>query len=183
MRFMYLLVDFIFRGIKKIVRKSKLYLAIKQGLTVGSETLLIGTQEFGSEPYLVKIGCRCLITDGVRFITHDGSIQVPLIKKGAHIKDVYSKKSTFGSIEVGDNVFIGVGACILPGTTIGSNSIVAAGAVVKGSFTSNSVIGGNPAKYICSLDSYWNKNSNRILSINNDLSRKDQITIFLDGSI
>lgn len=57
---------------------------------------------------MVKIGCECLITDGVRFTTHDGSIQVLFIEKVAHIKDVYSKKSTFGSIDIGDNVFIGV---------------------------------------------------------------------------
>ena len=69
--------------------------------------------------------------DGVRFITHDGSIQVPLIKKDTHVKDVYSKKSTFGRIDIGDNVFIGVASIILPNTKISNNSIVAAGSVVK----------------------------------------------------
>lgn len=85
------MISFIFRAIKKLVRKSKLYLAIKQGLVVGSEILLIGTQEFGSEPYLVRIGCQCLITGGVRFITHDGSIQVPLIKKVRILKRFIQK--------------------------------------------------------------------------------------------
>lgn len=177
------IISLLFRTFSKLKRISELKIAIKSGMKVGERTKFVGSQQFGSEPFLIQIGEDCLITDGVKFITHDGSIQVPLIAAGESFSDIYSKKSTFGKIVIGNNVFIGVGACILPGTTIGSNSIVAAGAVVKGSFTSNSVIGGNPAKYICSLDSYWNKNSNRILSINNDLSRKDQITIFLDGSI
>lgn len=139
------------------------------------ETLLVGTQEFGSEPYLVKIGCECLITDGVRFITHDGSIQVPFIEKGAHIKDVYSKKSTFGSIEIGNNVFIGVASIILPNTKISDNSIVAAGSVVKGVFEPNVVIGGNPARVLCGLDEYFSKNMDRVIEFSNGGCRKSQV--------
>lgn len=176
MRFAYWLINIIFRAIKKLVRKSKLYFAIKQGLVVGSETLLIGTQEFGSEPYLVKIGRQCLITDGVRFITHDGSIQVPLIKNGANIKEVYSKKSTFGRIEIGDNVFIGVASIILPNTKISNNSIVAAGSVVKGSFEEGVVIGGNPAKVICSVDEYFSRNEVNVIELSDCSDRKSKIS-------
>ncbi|AVQ87626.1 acyltransferase [Plesiomonas shigelloides] len=182
MRFAYWLINSIFRVIKKLVRKSKLHLAIKQGLVVGSETLLIGTQEFGSEPYLVRIGCQCLITDGVRFITHDGSIQVPLIKNGANIKEVYSKKSTFGRIEIGDNVFIGVASIILPNTKISNDSIVAAGSVVKGSFEEGVVIGGNPAKVICNIDEYFSRNGKCIIDISSVNDRKREILKVMEWS-
>lgn len=51
-------------------------------------------------------------------------------------------------ISIGDNVFLGARSVILPGTTIGNNCIVGAGAVIKGNFPENSIIVGNPAKII-----------------------------------
>lgn len=51
-------------------------------------------------------------------------------------------------IVIGNNVWVGMGATILPGVWIGDNSVVAAGAVVTKSFPANSVIGGVPAKII-----------------------------------
>lgn len=53
-----------------------------------------------------------------------------------------------GEIIVGSNVWIGNNVLILRDSIIGSNSIVAAGAVVKGKFPENVVIGGVPAKII-----------------------------------
>ena len=46
---------------------------------------------------------------------------------------------------VGDNVWIGMGAVILKGVTIGENSVVAAGAIVTKSVPANVVVAGNPA--------------------------------------
>lgn len=49
------------------------------------------------------------------------------------------------------NAWIGAGATILPGVTIGENSIVAAGAVVNKDVPDNSIVGGVPAKFIKSF--------------------------------
>ena len=46
------------------------------------------------------------------------------------------------------NAWIGVGAIILPGVTIGENAVVAAGAVVTKDVAPNTIVGGNPAKFI-----------------------------------
>ena len=46
------------------------------------------------------------------------------------------------------NAWIGAGATILPGVTIGENAVVAAGAVVSKDVASNTVVGGVPAKFI-----------------------------------
>lgn len=53
-----------------------------------------------------------------------------------------------GPVIIEDNVWIGEGVAIMPGITIGTNCIIGANAVVTKSFPANSVIGGNPAKII-----------------------------------
>lgn len=51
-------------------------------------------------------------------------------------------------VHIGRNAWIGVGAIILPGVTIGDNAVVAAGSVVTKDVAPNSIVGGNPAKFI-----------------------------------
>lgn len=51
-------------------------------------------------------------------------------------------------IVIEDNVWIGGNSTILPGVTIGQNSIIAAGAVVTKSVPANTIVGGNPARMI-----------------------------------
>lgn len=53
-----------------------------------------------------------------------------------------------GHIHIKKNAWIGTGAMILPGVTIGENSIVAAGAVVPKDVPDNTIVGGIPAKII-----------------------------------
>lgn len=64
-------------------------------------------------------------------------------------------------ITIEDNVWIGGSATILPGVTVGRNSIVAAGAVVTKDVPSNSIVGWNPARLIRVINQddkqYWNK--------------------------
>ena len=55
------------------------------------------------------------------------------------------------SILIKRNAWIGAGATILPGVTIGENSIIAAGAVVTKDVPANTIAGGIPAKVIKSI--------------------------------
>jgi acetyltransferase-like isoleucine patch superfamily enzyme len=55
------------------------------------------------------------------------------------------------SVEIGDNVFVGMGVRILKGSTIGSDSVIGAGAVVTGSIPAGVIAGGNPARVIREL--------------------------------
>ena len=57
-----------------------------------------------------------------------------------------------------------MGGVILPGTSIGDNVIIGAGAVVSGKVESNSVYAGNPAKRICSINEYICKREKKQLS-------------------
>ncbi len=54
-------------------------------------------------------------------------------------------------VTIGDNLWTGGGAIIVPGVTLGDNVIIAAGAVVTKSFGDNVLIGGNPARIIKKL--------------------------------
>ncbi len=109
----------------------------------------IRSRFWSSEPYLIKIGNYCGITKGVQIFTHGG---------GRVARDRYPKFDVFGRVTIGDYVYIGTNTLIMPGVTIGDNVLVAAGSVVTKSVPSNVVVGGNPAKYICSVDEYISRN-------------------------
>ncbi|WP_418651006.1 acyltransferase [Tenacibaculum aestuariivivum] len=99
----------------------------------------IATKYFGSEPYLIELGNHVQITNDVKFFNH-GAAWV--------LREKYPKMDFFGKIRIGNNVYIGNNALILPGVTIGDNVIVAAGSVVTKSIPNGSIVGGNPSKII-----------------------------------
>ena len=60
-------------------------------------------------------------------------------------------KYTYGKVTIKKNAWIGMNVTICPGVTIGENAIVAAGAVVTKDVAPNTIVGGNPAKFIKSI--------------------------------
>lgn len=115
------------------------------GVKVGDNSRIFPCN-FGSEPYLISIGNHVTITNGVSFITHDGGVWV--------LRDEFPDIDYIRPIIIHDNCFIGINAIILPGVTIGPNSIVGAGSVVTKSVSPNSVVAGVPARAIKSLEEY-----------------------------
>lgn len=109
------------------------------------------------KPYLISIGDNCKITNGVFILAHDYSVSVPRRIYGSFI-------GGSAPVRIGNNCFIGVNSTILMGTTIGNNCIIGANSVVKGSFSDNVVIAGNPAKVICTVEEYYNKNKSEWLN-------------------
>lgn len=61
-------------------------------------------------------------------------------------------------VEVGDYCYIGTNSLIMPGVKIGNGSMVAAGSVVTKSVPPNMVVGGNPARILCTVDEYIERN-------------------------
>jgi len=74
--------------------------------------------------------------------------RVSLLSEGHSILPNERQTLVPGHIHIKRNAWIGAGATILPGVTIGENSVVAAGAVVSKDVPANTVVGGIPAKHI-----------------------------------
>ena len=108
------------------------------------------------EPFMVELCKEVYISYGVQFLTHDGSLSWIKCKKG--LSDHMIEK--IGKIKIGEHCFIGANAIIMQNVTIGNDCIVAAGSVVTKSFSDGLVIGGVPARIICSIDEYLERNKN-----------------------
>lgn len=121
------------------------------GVHLGSGVQITGKQEWTSEPYLIYIGDNTTVSKDVQFLTHDGSTRV--FRK----QEKYRKVLRFGSVHVGKNCFLGARSIIMPGVTIGDNSIIAAGAVVTKDVPQNEIWGGVPAKKISTLELFAEK--------------------------
>lgn len=116
---------------------------------VYGKNCLIATKSWGTEPYLIRIGNNVQVTKGVRFFTHGG---------GHVIRSQVADFDVFGKILVKDWAYIGSDSLIMPGVTIGEGSLVAAGSVVTKSVPDRVVVGGNPARVLCSIEDYIKKN-------------------------
>jgi acetyltransferase-like isoleucine patch superfamily enzyme len=97
--------------------------------------------------YGLDIGCTTSIRIGSNTIIGP---MVNIIDTNFHPVDM-DDRSQGKSIVISDNVWIGRGAVILPGVTIGANSVIAAGSVVTRDIPANVLAGGTPAKVIREL--------------------------------
>ena len=134
------------------------------------------TRDIPAEPYLLLLHNNIRIAANVRFITHD-TIS-PVIDNMPEYFNVHGRMKYFiGSIEVCNNVMIGANSIVLYNVKIGPNSIVAAGSVVVNDVPEGTVVGGNPARVICSFDDFVNKRYNLL---DNWIEKTDGIDNVID---
>lgn len=120
-------------------------------IVIGKNTSIGKNNEIASN-CSIEIGSDCIFGANVYVTDSNHEYKTP----GVLFKDqgMVSEK-----VVIGDNVWVGRNAMILKGVHIGSNSIVAAGAVVTKSFPDFTIIGGNPAKIIKEIETR-EKNTN-----------------------
>jgi acetyltransferase-like isoleucine patch superfamily enzyme len=109
-------------------------------VSIGAKSVL-GQECTISSYQHVSIGRECIVADRVMLIDFDhGMVETerPIRNQGIYMRDV----------NVGHNVWIGYGACILRGVTVGDNAVVGTNAVVTHDVPDNAVVGGVPATLI-----------------------------------
>jgi acetyltransferase-like isoleucine patch superfamily enzyme len=109
-------------------------------VSVGAKTVL--GQECTISAYQhVSIGRECVIADRVMLIDFDhGVVEV---ERPVRLQGIYKR-----DVRVGNNVWIGYGACILRGVTVGDNAIIGTNSVVTRDVPANAVVAGVPARVI-----------------------------------
>lgn len=120
------------------------------GVKIG-QNCRVGMPNWGTEPYLISIGNHVTISCDVIFLTHDGGTWV------FREKDEYKGITKFGKITIGDNCFIGCRSTIMPGVSMGNNSILGAHSLLTKSIPSGEVWGGVPAHFLMTVDEYARK--------------------------
>jgi acetyltransferase-like isoleucine patch superfamily enzyme len=107
---------------------------------IGAKTVM-GQECTISAYQRVRIGEQCVIADRAMFIDFDhGVVEV---ERPIRVQGIYKR-----DVEVGSNVWIGYGACILRGVRIGDNSIIGTNSVVTRDVPANAVVAGIPARVI-----------------------------------
>ena len=141
------------------VRRDPVGFARSLGVRVGDRAWFLATSvaTWGSEPFLITLGDDVTVASGVRFINHDGTV---LLFRREH-PDI----DLVGPITVGDRVFIGLGATIMPGVTIGGDCVIGAGAIVTRDVPAGSIAVGQPARVVSTIDAWWRKNQGRLTHV------------------
>lgn len=154
-------------SLKIIVQKLKLRYASEatvnktlreMGMRIG-ENSRIYTLRIPAEAYLIRVGNHCAIAPDVTFVTHNAN---------TIFQHKYESLTGFGSIDIKDYSYIGVNATIMPNVTIGPNSVVGACSVVTKDVPPETVVAGNPARVVCTLDEYEEKCREQHLDVPKD---------------
>ena len=113
-----------------------------KGLSIGENTHLYGNVIFGrggKDP--VVVGKNCILVN-CTILGHDASTN----------RVLRISRSPAIPVVIENDCFIGYGAIVLMGVTVGQGSIVGAGAVVTSDVPPGSVVAGNPARVISTVD-------------------------------
>lgn len=129
-----------------IGKHSVLSVASNATLSIGKNTTFFSTVHLSGA---ISIGRDCLFGPNVTILTGEHVIED---RRPIRIQDAeYLAKHghpPHRPVTIGDDCWIGVNAVILPGVSLGKGCVVAAGAVVTGSFDEYSVVGGVPARLL-----------------------------------
>lgn len=123
----------------------------RRGLTIGNdchilERVILDPSHCGH----ISIGNRVTIAPEAYVLAHDASTQ----RKFGY--------TYIANVTIEDDVFIGVRALIMPGVRIGKGSIVGAGSVVTKDVLPGTIVAGNPAKVVGSIEAFFEKHQQQM---------------------
>lgn len=120
---------------------------VKAGLTVGKNfKRMHDTIIDPSHVWHIRIGDNVTLAPRVHILAHDAYL--------CH----HLGYARIGNVTIGNNVFVGADTVILPNVRIGDNSIIGANSTVSRDVPPNTVAAGSPAKVICTIEEYIEKN-------------------------
>lgn len=131
-------------------------------VTARDRTVSLSTWAFEEHQGHIDIGDNCLLCPGVR-LDSASAIEIGdncMLAAGSYITDadwhdIYDRTRAVGATEpvkLEQNVWIGDGAIVCKGVTIGENSVIGAGSVVVNDVPANTIAAGNPARVVKALD-------------------------------
>ncbi len=138
---------------RRYFRPNPLPRLIERGLVIGNNFKMMGEVILDSDHcWHITIGDDVTLAPRVHILSHDASTKTHL------------NYTMIGKVTIGNRVFIGASAIVLPGVTIGNDVVIGAGSVVSRDIPGNSVAVGNPAKVIGSFENYLERKKNEMES-------------------
>ena len=124
---------------------------ISMGMKVGKKFgRLNGVILDPSHCWLIEIGDDVTLAPRVHILCHDASTKT------------FMNYTKIGNVTIGNRVFIGAESVVLPGVTIGDDVVIGANSTVTHDIPTNSVAVGSPARVICTLEEYIQKEKERM---------------------
>jgi maltose O-acetyltransferase len=131
------------QAVRRIRGELNIERLVAQGLDLGPRTYIgRGVYIDAGHPWLISIGEGSVVTAGAIVLAHDGSTQI------------HTGCTRIARTSIGKRVFVGAGAVILAGSTVGDESIVGPLTVVRGEVPPRSLVMGNPAQVVATVDSF-----------------------------
>lgn len=129
----------------------------KSGIAIGENCIFCCSLPVGRDSSLLSFGNNVLVSVNVTFLMHDAAPTVLSLDSSTDI---------IGKVNIGNSCFIGANSIIMPGVSLADYTIVGAGSVVTHSTVQPGlVIAGNPARVICTVEEYLNKNKANLVNL------------------
>jgi len=136
-------VNYVQAGNRGKIRDFSILFGSKETPVTIGDDFFIGAHCYINGAAGLTIGSRVTIAHGVMIFTDSGPNTSQKLQKHFPI--------TAAPVKIGDDVWIGASAMILPGVIIGNGCVIGAGSLVKDDVPDGSVVAGNPAKVVREL--------------------------------